>query len=376
MNAIDRQSLLFSPYRLRQLELANRIVVSPMCQYSAADGSMTDWHMMHLGTLSGSGAGLLIYEATAPTSDGRITHGCTGLYSDNNEAAMRRVTDACRRYGHAKLGVQIGHAGRKGSTAQPWVGGKPIPPTSPNGWAVQGPSAIPMGAGWQTPTPFTIAELEQLKQAFVKSVERAERIGLDLIELHSAHGYLFHQFLSPLSNTRDDQYGGSLENRMRLVLEVFAEMRSVWPQHKPMGVRISATDWMPGGWDLEQSLVLCDALKRLGCDYIDVSSGGISNEAKVPVGPAYQTPFATEIKQKLGIPVMAVGMITEAEQAEKIIREGQADLVAIARAFLDDPHWAWHAAYRLGGDFAPPDAYHRAVLKTWPPAKRHAAPVG
>jgi len=375
MNAMEKHSALFSPYRLRGLELANRVVVSPMCQYSASDGCMNDWHMMHLGTLSGSGAGLLIFEATSPTVEGRITHGCSGLYSDNNEAAMRRVADACRRYGRAKLGVQLGHAGRKGSAQQPWVGGRSIAPTDPYGWQTRSASALALGEGWHAPVPLTIAEIEQLKQDFVTAAHRAERIGLDLIELHFAHGYLFHQFLSPVSNRRDDQYGGSLQNRMRLPLETFAEMRRVWPEHKPMGVRISATDWIAGGWDLEQSLVLCEALQQLGCDYVDVSSGGISLDAKIPVGPAYQTPFAAEIKRQLGIAVMSVGMITEPEQAEAIVREGKADLIALARAFIDDPHWAWHAAYRLGGEVATPDQYHRGVMKTWPPAKRHLAQV-
>jgi len=366
-------SALFSPARLNGLDLPNRIVVSPMCQYSADDGSATDWHMMHLGMLSNSGAGLLIIEATGVEPAGRITPGCLGLYSDENEQALKRVVDACRKYGSAKIGIQLGHAGRKASTNPPWQGTPPGGPLKEGAWQTKAPSAIPFNEGWHVPKALTSQEIEELIEAFAAAARRADRIGLDLIELHGAHGYLINEFLSPLTNKREDEWGGSLENRMRFPLEVFKAVRAVWPQSKPLGIRISAVEWVDGGWTIEDSIELAKRLKDLGCDYIDVSSGGNDPNARIPIGPGYQVPFAEQIKKAVGIPVMTVGMITEAQQAESIIAEGKADFVAIARAFLDNPHWAWHAAYKLGAEPMLPNQYLRVGPRVWPPAKQYAA---
>lgn len=366
-------SALFSPARLNGLDLPNRIVVSPMCQYSAEDGSASDWHMMHLGMLSNSGAGLLIIEATGVEPAGRITPGCLGLYSDENEQALKRVVDACRKYGSAKIGIQLGHAGRKASTNPPWQGTPPGGPLKEGAWQTKAPSAIPFNQGWHVPKALTPQEIEELIEAFAAAARRADRIGLDLIELHGAHGYLINEFLSPLTNKREDEWGGSLENRMRFPLEVFKAVRAVWPQSKPLGIRISAVEWVDGGWTIEDSIELAKRLKDLGCDYIDVSSGGNDPNARIPIGPGYQVPFAEQIKKAVGIPVMTVGMITEAQQAESIIAEGKADFVAIARAFLDNPHWAWHAAYKLGAEPMLPNQYLRVGPRVWPPAKQYAA---
>lgn len=370
MTAASKQSPLFTPYRLRDLELANRIVVSPMCQYSADDGSATDWHMMHLGTLAQSGAGLLIVEATGVEPEGRITHGCLGLYSDANEHALKRVVDACRKYGQAKLGIQLGHAGRKASSKVPWAAKIQNEPVE-NGWQTKSASPLPFVSGWPAPKEQSLAELADLTATFVKATERSERLGFDMIELHAAHGYLLHQFLSPLTNKRTDAYGGSLENRMRYPLELFAAMRAAWPAKKPMGIRISAVDWVEGGWSIQDSIAFTRELQKLGCDYVDASSGGNDANQKIKLGPHYQVPFAAEIRKATGMPTMAVGLITEPEQAEAIVAEGQADLVALARAFLDDPHWAWHAAYQLGAAPDAPVQYHRAMLQTWSPAKKY-----
>lgn len=366
-------STLFSPARLRGLTLDNRIVVSPMCQYSADDGSASDWHMMHLGMLSNSGAGLLIIEATGVEREGRISPGCLGLYSDENERALKPVVDACRRFGSAKLGIQLGHAGRKASTNRPWEGTPPGSPLKEGAWQTKAPSAVPFKEGWHVPAAITPQGLEELVAAFVAATRRADRLGLDLIELHGAHGYLLNQFLSPLSNRREDEWGGSLENRMRFPLEVFKAMRAAWPETKPMGMRISAVEWIEGGWSIGDSIELARRLKDLGCDFIDVSSGGNHPGQRIQIGPGYQVPFAEQIKKAVGIPVMAVGMITEPEQAEAITAEGRADFTALARAFLDDPHWGWHAAYRLGTQPKWPDQYRRVGPQAWPPAKRYTA---
>ena len=368
-------SKLFSPTRLRGLELDNRIVVAPMCQYSAVNGSATDWHMMHIGTLTNSGAGLFIIEATGVELAGRISPGCLSLASDENEQALKRVIDSCRKYGSAKIGIQLGHAGRKASTHRPWEGSPPGGPLGPSegAWQTKAPSAIPFNEGWHVPKALTSQEIEELIQAFVDAACRADRIGIDLIELHGAHGYLINQFLSPLSNKREDEWGGSLENRMRFPLEVFKAVRAVWPEEKPLGIRISAVEWVDGGWSIEDSIEFAKRLKDLGCDFIDVSSGGNDPRARIPLGPGYQVPFAEQIKKAVGIPVMAVGLITEAQQAESIIAEGRADFVAIARAFLDNPHWAWHAAYRLGTQPKWPNQYRRVGPDLWPPAKQYAA---
>ena len=283
------------------------------------------------------------------------------------------MVDACRKYGSAKIGIQLGHAGRKASTNPPWQGTPPGGPLKEGAWQTKAPSAIPFNEGWHVPKALTSQEIEELIEAFAAAARRADRIGLDLIELHGAHGYLINEFLSPLTNKREDEWGGSLENRMRFPLEVFKAVRAVWPQPKPLGIRISAVEWVDGGWTIEDSIELAKRLKDLGCDYIDVSSGGNNPNARIPIGPGYQVPFAEQIKKAVGIPVMTVGMITEAQQAESIIAEGKADFVAIARAFLDNPHWAWHAAYKLGSEPMLPNQYLRVGPRVWPPAKQYAA---
>ena len=364
---------LFSPIALNGLQLANRLVVAPMCQYSADDGSANAWHTMHLGTLANSGADLLIFEATAVQREGRITHGCLGLYSDANESALRPVVEACRKFGSAKLGMQLGHAGRKASSKRPWEGKTMQDPCDPaDAWPTYGPSAVAMH-GHPVPRAMTIDDLSATRQAFVDAVVRSERLGFDLIELHGAHGYLLHEFLSPLSNVRTDNYGGVLANRLRFPLEVFSDCRAVFPAHKPLGIRVSATDWIDGGLTVDDVVIFAQELKKLGCDFIHVSSGGIDPTARIPVGPGYQVALAERIKQESGLPTMAVGMITDARQAEAILVEGKADMIAAARPFLDDPHWGWHLAYTLGAEVKLPPQYRRAGLKAWAPAERHAS---
>jgi NADPH2 dehydrogenase len=351
---------LFTPIKLRSLELHNRVVVAPMCQYSAHDGDVTDWHLMHLGQFAIGGSGLVFVEATGVEPEGRISPGCPGLWSDSNEAAMARVIRFFRDYGAAKIGIQLAHAGRKASTALPWDGGAPL--TAEKGaWQTVGPSAIPYGPGWHTPEAMNGQTMQRVKDAFVQATGRADRLGYDVIEIHSAHGYLLHQFLSPLSNQRDDQYGGSLENRMRFPLEVFEAVRAAWPDEKPLGVRFSATDWVAGsGWDLEDAIVYSKALDERGCDFVDVSSGGNSPQQQIEVGPGYQVRFAAEVKRATGMTVMTVGKITEGIQAETILKSGQADMVALARGMLYDPRWAWHAAAELGDEAPFPPQYKRA----------------
>jgi len=353
-------SALFEPIRLRGLTLPNRIVVSPMCQYSAAAGDATDWHVIHLGHLALGGAGLLILEATAVDPAGRITPHCLGLWSDANESALRRVLDLVRRHSPVPLAIQLAHAGRKASSRRPWDGGGQLAPEE-GGWECVAPSAVPHADGERAPRELPAAELPQLVAAFVRSAERAARLGFDAIELHAAHGYLLHQFLSPLANGRADAYGGSLENRLRFPLEVVAAVRDAWPADRPLGVRVSATDWVEGGWDLAQTLAFAGELRRLGVDWIDASSGGISPRQSVPAGPGYQVPLAAEIRASSGIPTIAVGLITEPRQAEEIVASGQADMVALARGMLYDPRWAWHAAAELGATADVPPQYRRAL---------------
>ena len=352
-------SNLFSPIKLRSLELENRIVVAPMCQYSAIDGTMTDWHLMHLGQFAVSGNGLVIVEATGVEAAGRITLGCTGLWSDENEAAMERVIRFFRDYGSAKIGIQLAHAGRKASVDVPWNGGAPL--TAERGaWQTVGPSAVPYGPGWHTPEEMNGQTLQRVRDGFVQATKRSLRLGFDLVEIHSAHGYLMHQFLSPISNKRTDQYGGSLENRIRFPLEVFDLVRAEWPEDKPLGVRFSATDWVEGsGWGLDEAIQYAAALKEHGCDFVDVSSGGNSPEQKIVVGPGYQTHFAAEIRRATGLPTMAVGRIIDPVQAETIVATGQADMVALARGALYDPRWPWHAAEELRSQATFPPQYQR-----------------
>lgn len=351
-------SQLFSPFRIDSLELKNRIVIAPMCQYSAVDGQATDWHVMHLGQMAASGAGLLIIEATGVTPDGRISPYDLGLWSDETEAALQRTLTAVREYSSIRIGIQLAHAGRKASSQAPWEGGALLSPEN-GGWQTVAPSPIPHGAGEAPPAELDAAGMARIREGFVAAARRAVNLGIDLIELHSAHGYLLHQFLSPLSNQRTDAYGGSLENRMRFPLEVFAAVRAVVPDHIPVGVRLSGTDWVEGGWDIEQSIPYCQALQGLGCSYLHVSSGGVSTAQKIPLGPGYQVPLAEAIRATVDLPVMTVGLITEPEQAEQIVASCQADLVALARGMLYNPRWPWHAAAKLGAQVEVPKQYWR-----------------
>lgn len=351
-------SQLFSPIVLGKLTLENRIAIAPMCQYSADRGKATAWHRIHLGHLALSGAGLLIIEASAVEPAGRITPQDLGIWDEATEQALNEVVKDVRKYSSMPLGIQLAHAGRKASTDAPWHGGGFLLPEE-GGWQTSAPSAVPFNETDGTPLALTKARLEEIKQAFIDAAIRADRIGLDLIEIHAAHGYLLHQFLSPLANLRDDNYGGSLENRMRLTLEIFREVRRVVSAHKPIGVRISATDWVEGGWDLQQSIALSAALEAEGCAYIHVSSGGLSPRQQIKVGPNYQVPFAAGVKEAVNIPVIAVGMITEPEQAETVLNDRQADMVALARGMLYDPRWPWHAAAKLGAKVQAPEQYWR-----------------
>lgn len=366
---------LFSPISLRELIMANRIVVSPMCQYSAKDGSATDWHLMHLGQFSVSGPGLVIVEATAVEPRGRITYGDLGLYSDDNETALQRIVAFFREYGEAKIGIQLAHAGRKASDHLPWEEhGRPLS-LAEGAWTTVGPSKIRYGDAWQPPEALDLSGLQALKQAFVQATQRAARLDFDLVELHAAHGYLLHEFLSPLSNERTDDYGGSRENRMRFPLEVFEAIRAVWPDRKPLGVRISATDYAAGGWDIGDSVVFAAELQARGCDYIDVSGGGLVPWQRLSVGPGYQVPFAARIRKEVGITTITVGMINQPHQAAEIINQGQADLVALARGMLYDPRWAWHAAEELWVDLEYTPQYRRCRPSRWPQAFPHRQAV-
>jgi 2,4-dienoyl-CoA reductase-like NADH-dependent reductase (Old Yellow Enzyme family) len=353
-------SALFQPLNLRKLCVPNRIMVSPMCQYSATDGSAGEWHMIHYGQLALGGAGLLCLEATAVEAIGRITPGCLGLYSNDNEAALAHVVGVIRRHSDVALAIQLAHAGRKGSSRVPWDDGTLIPAQA-GGWTPIAPSALPQLPSEPAPREMDGADIERVRQAFVQAARRATRLGLDAMELHSAHGYLLHEFLSPIANRRSDNYGGSLQNRMRFPLEVFAAIRAVWPEHKPLGVRISTTDWIEGGWDLAQSIEFAIRLKALGCDWIAASSGGVSPQQKIALGPDYQVPFAEAIRRQADIPTIAVGLITEPRQAEDIVAGGKADLVALARAMLFNPHWAWRAAAELDAQVRAPQQYWRAA---------------
>ena len=353
------KSALFSPFTLRDLVLENRIVVSPMCQYSATDGNANDWHLMHLGQYSVSGAALVITEATAVESRGRISYGDLGLYSNDNEEALGRIISFFRHYGSAKIGVQLAHSGRKGSDNPPWKSnGAPLA-VKDGAWKTVAPSALSYDSGWPVPRELDTNGMAEVKKAFAEAAKRAARLGFDLAELHSAHGYLLHQFLSPLSNQRTDEYGGALTGRMRFPLEVFSAVREVWPENRPLGARISASDYVPGGWSITDSLVYAAELKKRGCDFIDVSGGGLVPHQTIPVGPGYQVRFSDAIRKDTGMPTIAVGMITEPEQAEEIIATGKADMVALARKMLYDPRWAWHAAAALGADAKYPSQYLR-----------------
>lgn len=355
-------SRLFSPLDLGPLRLSNRIVIAPMCQYSAEEGRATDWHAFHWPNLAQSGAGLAIIEATAVEPRGRISWADIGLWDDTTEAAFARALAATRRYSMMPIGVQLAHAGRKASTHRPWEHhGAAIPPEATHGWQTVSASAVPYAETSVPPIALDGAGIDDIVAAFADSACRAVRLGLDLIEIHAAHGYLLHQFLSPLSNHRDDAYGGSLENRMRLLLRVFDAVKAAVPDTMALGLRISATDWVEGGWDLAQSIALAKALDARGCHYIHVSSGGLHPAQRIAVAPGYQVPFAEAIKREVAMPVIAVGLITEPQQAEGILVQGRADAIGLARAILYDPRWPWHAAAALGAELAIAPQYLRSA---------------
>ncbi|MFC6622218.1 NADH:flavin oxidoreductase/NADH oxidase [Novosphingobium panipatense] len=339
---------LFEPLTLGDTTLANRIVIAPMCQYSAEDGRMTDWHTMHLGQLAQSGAAILTIEATAVVPEGRISYADVGLWDDATEEAMRTTLESVRRWSDMPIAIQLAHAGRKASTAKPWDGGAQIAPDAPNGWQTVSASELPFEEHEHPPVALDKEGLARVRDAFADAARRSARLGIDAIQIHAAHGYLLHQFLSPLSNTRTDEYGGSLENRMRFLLEVFDAVRDAFPAEKAVTVRLSGTDWVDGGWDIEQTIAVSKALEARGAAAIHVSSGGLHPAQKIPVGPNYQVPLARAVKQAVSIPVIAVGLITEPEQAEAIVATGDADLVGVARTVLYDPRWPWHAAAQLG----------------------------
>ena len=352
---------LFTPYSLGDLRLPNRIVIPPMCQYSTdGHGNATDWHLIHLGSLALSGAGLLIIEATAVEPEGRISPDDLGLWSEANAAALGKVIEGVRHHSAMPLAIQLAHAGRKASSAVPWAGGQLLS-AEQGGWPCVAPSAVPYSDAEPAPLALDADGLVRVRDAFVAAARRAAAIGLDCIELHGAHGYLLHEFLSPITNRRADAYGGNLENRLRFPLEVFDAVRAVFPAGKPVGMRISATDGVDGGWDLDQSVALAHALKARGCDFIHVSSGGLSPLQKFALGPGYQVPYAARIRAESGLPTIAVGLITDAEQAEAIVADGQADLVGVARSMMYDPHWPWHAAARLGAQVEAPRQYWRSA---------------
>ena len=354
-------SPLFQPLPFGDITLANRIIIAPMCQYSAtAEGSASDWHMIHLGHLALSGASMLILEATAVSAEARISPYDLGLYSDDNEAALARVLKAIRAYSDIKVAIQICHAGRKASSQPPWEGGAQIAPDADFGWKTEAPSATPHADGEDEPLELSTADMERIRQNFVATAKRAVRLGFDGIEVHGAHGYLLHQFLSPLANKREDSYGGSLEKRMRFPLEVFDAVRAAVHPAMPVWTRLSATDWVPGGWDIDGTVALSRELERRGAAAIHVSSGGVSPQQAITLGPGYQVPFAEQVKKHVGIPVIAVGLITQPTQAEAIIAKGEADAVSLARAMLYDPRWPWHAAAALGAQVSAPKQYWRS----------------
>lgn len=349
---------LFSPIQFRDLKIKNRVFMSPMCQYSATDGVPNDWHVAHLNSRAIGGCGLIMVEATSITPEGRISPADLGIWNEIQVAAFRPITSFIARQGVVP-GIQIAHAGRKASTAAPWEGGGPLKPAE-GGWVTLAPSPIPFTPAHAVPREMTVEDIEATIQDFENAARRSLDAGFQVAELHMAHGYLMHQFLSPLSNHRKDTYGGSLENRMRFPLQVAERVRKVWPMKWPLFVRISATDWVEGGWDLDQSIEFTKALQTIGVDLIDCSSGGSVPHAKIPVGPGYQVPFAREIRKETKIATGAVGLITDPHQAETILKENHADAVFLARELLRDPYWPLHAAKTLGEEIPWPPQYERA----------------
>lgn len=352
---------LFEPFALRDLKLANRIVIPPMCMYSAVNGNATEWHFLHYGHLAFSGAGLLIIEATAVAEEGRITHDCMGLWSDENEEALSRLVLKIREHSDIPIGIQLGHAGRKASVQSRLVGNGPLN-TDQGAWETFGPSAKSFSEKWPTPTKIDRSKMDEIVEQYRKATERAERIGFDMIEIHSAHGYLLSEFLSPLANERQDEYGGSLANRMRFPLEVFDAVRAELPKQKPLGVRINGTDWHEGGIDPEEAVQYAQALKDQDCDYIDVSSGG-NAYVKIDTFPGYQVPYASMIQKRVGLSTIAVGLIREPQHAEDILNEGSADLIAIGRGMLNNPRWPWNAAEDFNAEISIPPQYGRALSR-------------
>ncbi|GAB3933175.1 NADPH dehydrogenase NamA [Mucilaginibacter myungsuensis] len=350
--------LLFTSFKIKSVELRNRIVVSPMCQYSATDGFADNWHLVHLGSRAVGGAGMIITEATAVSPEGRISFADLGIYKDEHIPKLKEITDFIHQHG-AIAGTQLAHAGRKASHQQPWAGGKQIPSNEPNGWQTVAPSAIPFGNDAEAPAELDKAGIEKIKADFKAAAARALQAGFKLIELHGAHGYLFHQFLSPLSNQRTDEYGGSFENRARFLLETIDEVKQVWPNDLPLFVRLSATDWTEGGWDITETVALAKLLKQKGVDIIDTSTGG-NVLAKIPLSPGYQVQFADQIRREAEIATGTVGLITDAQQAENILQEGMADLVLMARELLRDPNFPLRAAHELGYEIKWPEQYERA----------------
>jgi len=351
---------LFTPLEVGGVKLANRIVIAPMCQYSAVDGRMTDWHVIHLGHLALSGAALLTIEATAVVPEGRITYADVGLWSDETEEAMGRALESVRRWSPMPIAIQLAHAGRKASSEVPWQGGHHLAPNDPHGWQTVSASPVPYDERSHTPAALDAEGMARVRDAFADSARRAARLGIDAVQLHGAHGYLLHQFLSPLSNRRDDAYGGSLENRMRFPIEVFDAVRAAFPADRPVTMRVSGTDWAEGGWDIEQTTAFARALEARGCAAVHVSSGGLTPHQRIPIGPSYQVPLARAVKRATSMPVVAVGLITEFEQAEAILGTGDADLIALARAILYDPRWPWHAAAHFGARVRAPSQYLRS----------------
>ena len=350
---------LFTPFTIKDITLRNRIGVSPMCEYCYTDGFSNDWQLVHLGARAAGGAGLVIAEATAVEARGRITPYDVGIWSDEHIEPLARVTKFIQSQG-AVPGIQIAHAGRKASAARPWDGGKALAITDPMAWPVVGPSPIAYNEGYQVPRPLTIPEIHEIEQAFARAAERALQAGFEWLEIHAAHGYLLHEFYSPLSNQRSDEYGGSLENRIRFAVETVQAVRKVWPERLPLTVRISGTDWVEGGWDVPQSVELAKAFKAEGVDLVDCSSASNLPHVKIPVGPGYQVPIAEAVRKEAGIATAAVGLITEAKQADEIIRSGKADLVLLARELLRNPTWPIRAAQELGQPLPVPSQYLRA----------------
>jgi 2,4-dienoyl-CoA reductase-like NADH-dependent reductase (Old Yellow Enzyme family) len=353
-------SQLFTPLQIGPLRIDNRIVIAPMCQYSAIDGSPTDWHLIHLGQLAVSGAGLMVLEATAVSPEGRITAGDLGLYSDANESELARLLASLRKWSPIKIAVQLAHAGRKASSQVPWAGGQQILPGQPGGWPTVSSSNLPHSPHEEAPVALDAVGMAKVRDDFALAATRAGRLGLDGIEIHAAHGYLLHQFMSPIANNRTDEYGGSLDNRMRFPLEVFDAVRAAFPADRPVWMRISATDWVPDGWDIEGTVAMSKALKARGCAAIHVSTGGVSPQQAIKLGPGYQVPYAQRVKAEVGLPTMAVGLITEPEQAEAILVNQEADAISLARAMLYDPRWPWRAAAALGAQVTAPPQYWRS----------------